>query len=129
VESTVAIAVALGVSENIIAFSLIAFGTSVPELSVAITASRKKEGDILIGNVLGSNIANILLVLGVSSMVRPIEVSSIATTFLDIPLMLAFALLMLLALGENASLRKREGVALVILYLCVLWRAVAIPFL
>ena len=75
VENAGTIAANLGVDERIIAISLIAFGTSLPELTTSVIAAFKKEMDISIGNIIGSNIFNILAVLGISSIVKPIRVN------------------------------------------------------
>ena len=126
VESTVEIAKGFNVSENIIALSMIALGTSLPELSVSFAAARKREGDILVGNILGSNISNILLVLGVTASIRPFEVNPI-TVLIDIPLMLVFSLLMVLFLYQRSGINRSKGVLFLLLYTGVLWRCVALP--
>ena len=69
------IALKFGISERVIAISIVAFGTSLPELATSAIAAFKKEMDISIGNIIGSNIFNILAVLGISSLVKPISVS------------------------------------------------------
>jgi cation:H+ antiporter len=73
VVNSVEIAKALGVSEKIIGLTIVAAGTSLPELVTSIVAATKKNSDIAIGNVIGSNIFNILLILSISSIIRPIE--------------------------------------------------------
>lgn len=73
VDNAVSIAQTLGVSEKIIGLTIIAAGTSLPELATSVVAAMKKNADIAIGNIVGSNIFNLLLVLGVSSLVRPLD--------------------------------------------------------
>ncbi len=73
VENSVEIANTMGVSEKIIGLTIVAAGTSLPELVTSIVAATKKNSDIAIGNVIGSNIFNLLLVLSISSLIRPIE--------------------------------------------------------
>ena len=73
IESTISFAIALGIPSFFIALSVIAIGTSLPELMVAITASRKGKSDITIGNILGSNMFNIFLILGLSALVIPLN--------------------------------------------------------
>jgi cation:H+ antiporter len=73
VDNAVSIAQSLGISEKIIGLTIIAAGTSLPELATSVVAAMKKNADIAIGNIVGSNIFNILLVLGVSSLVRPLD--------------------------------------------------------
>lgn len=125
VHATVELARSAGVSENVIAISLIAIGTSLPELSVSFAAARRKQGDILIGNVLGSNISNILLVLGVASMIKPVTMN-VNTLNLDLPLMLVFAFILILFLSQSKGVNRPKGLVLLGLYGIVLWRCVAI---
>lgn len=73
VDNAVSIAQSLGVSEKIIGLTIIAAGTSLPELATSVVAAMKKNADIAIGNIVGSNIFNLLLVLGVSALVRPLD--------------------------------------------------------
>jgi cation:H+ antiporter len=73
IESTISIAVTLGIPSFFIALSVIAVGTSLPELMVTITASRKQKSDITIGNILGSNMFNIFLILGLSALLIPLD--------------------------------------------------------
>ena len=73
IESTISIAVVLGIPSFFIAVSIIAVGTSLPELMVTITASRKEKSDITIGNILGSNMFNIFLILGISALIIPLD--------------------------------------------------------
>lgn len=73
IESTISIAIALGIPSFFIALSVIAVGTSLPELMVAITSSRKEKSDITIGNIIGSNMFNIFLVLGLSALLIPLD--------------------------------------------------------
>jgi cation:H+ antiporter len=76
VDNAVSIAQSLGVSEKIIGLTIIAAGTSLPELATSVVAAMKKNADIALGNIVGSNIFNLLLVLGVSSLVRPLDYNS-----------------------------------------------------
>lgn len=75
VDSASEIAVAMGVSERVISISIVAFGTSVPELTASLVAAFKKETEISVGNIVGSNLFNVLVVLGTTAVVHPIEVS------------------------------------------------------
>jgi cation:H+ antiporter len=88
------IAADLGISQRVIAITLVAFGTSLPELTTSVIAALKKEMDISIGNIIGSNIFNILAVLGITSIVKPIPVSQGFLTF-DIFWMIGFSVLLL----------------------------------
>ena len=73
VEGAVNLARLFGISELVIAITLVAFGTSLPELAASLSAAYHRETDLAIGNVVGSNIANLLLILGVTSFVQPIQ--------------------------------------------------------
>lgn len=126
VDSAVSLAMILGVSKNVIAISLVAFGTSVPELSVSISAARKRQTDILVGNIVGSNIANILLVLGLAAVIRPLNFDRI-TTLVDLPIMIAFALLAFLFLYRGSGVTKPKALIFLLAYALVIWRCVVFP--
>ncbi len=95
-EGAEAIARNLGVSDRVIAITLVAFGTSVPELAASIIAALKKEHDIFLGNIIGSNLFNILAILGITSIISPIQVADeiiqsdvfwmLATSFVLLPM-------------------------------------------
>lgn len=95
VDSAESIAIKLGVDERVISLSVVAFGTSVPELATSAVAAFKKEMDISIGNIIGSNIFNLLAVLGVTATVTPIPVNE-GTLQFDIFWMLGIALMLFL---------------------------------
>jgi cation:H+ antiporter len=111
VESSITIARALGVSELIIGLTIVAAGTSLPELATSAIASLRGERDIAVGNVVGSNIFNILVVLGVSGFISPagVAVSAAALRF-DIPVMLAVAVACLPIFFTGYLICRREGV-------------------
>ena len=111
------IALGYGVSERVIALTLVAFGTSVPELATSAIAALKKEMDISVGNIIGSNIFNILGVLGVTSIVKNIFVSDAVLNF-DLIWMLAisFLLFLLLLPLKTAKLHRWKGFVLIIVY-------------
>ena len=126
VDSAVQIATFLGASPLIIGLTVVAFGTSLPELATSVTASLKGERDIAVGNVIGSNIFNILIVLGLTSAVSGtgIAVSASARSF-DIPVMLAVAVMCLPVCFTNNEVSRREGVLLVGYYLLYIGYMVA----
>ncbi|MBE0653357.1 MAG: calcium/sodium antiporter [Bacteroidales bacterium] len=93
VNNATIIAQDLGVSERAIAVSMIAVGTSLPELVTSVIAAIQKQTDISVGNIIGSNIFNVLSVLGIAAMVKPIQVSELI--LVDIAVMLAFSLILL----------------------------------
>lgn len=110
VDSSIQIARAFGLSELIIGLTIVAAGTSMPEVATSITAAIKGERDIAVGNVVGSNIFNILAVLGLTGVVAPdgIHVSAAATA-LDIPVMLAVALMCLPVFFTGNVIDRWEG--------------------
>lgn len=117
VNSGANIARMLGVSEALIGFSLIAVGTSLPELFASAIAAYKKNSDIAIGNIVGSNIFNIFWILGISSIIRPIEFSS---RFNYDAVILIFSTSILFAFmftGKKYTLHKKEGILLITIYL------------
>lgn len=118
VKSAIAIATALGASPLIIGLTVVAVGTSLPELATSVTASFRGESDIAVGNVVGSNIFNILVVLGLSSAVSPtgIAVSPQAIAF-DMPVMLAVAIACLPICVTHSKISRSEGVLLLFYYL------------
>lgn len=118
VESAKNIAMDFGVSERVVALTLVAFGTSVPELATSTVAAFKKEMDISVGNIIGSNIFNIFGVLGVTSIIHPIKVSQHIISF-DIIWMVSLALLLFLLILplKRGKLHRWKGVLLFGIYL------------
>lgn len=126
VQSAVEIASSLGVSEAVIGLTIIAAGTSLPEVMTSVMATLKGQRDIAIGNVVGSNVFNLLCVLGLSGLVSPeplLAGAQLAT--LDMPVMLGAALLCLPLFFTGASLSRFEGVLFLTLYLAYVWYMVA----
>jgi len=115
----VAIARSLGVGETIIGLTIIAAGTSLPELASSIVATMKKEYDIAIGNIIGSNIFNILAIVGISSVVRPL--SAIAISNIDLYVMLGATLLLLPFFRTNYTLKRDEGIFMIGIYLIYMY--------
>ncbi|WP_461636563.1 calcium/sodium antiporter [Labilibaculum euxinus] len=112
------IALDFGVSERVVGLTLVAFGTSVPELATSAVAAYKKEMDISIGNIIGSNIFNILGVLGVTSIIKNIFISQPIISF-DILIMLgvSFLLFLLILPLNNGKLHRWKGFLLLAVYL------------
>ncbi|MBE0570578.1 MAG: calcium/sodium antiporter [Ignavibacteriaceae bacterium] len=107
VNSAIAVAKAIGVSDAIIGLTVVAIGTSLPELITAIVASYKNEADIAIGNVVGSNIFNILGILGVTAIVIPL--SSAGISYIDFGVMLFTALILLPLSKTGFRISRFEG--------------------
>ena len=110
------IALAMGVSERVVGLTLLALGTSLPELAAAISAARRHEGDLVLGNVIGSNIFNLLCILGITSIVHPIRVPQ-ASIGLDFWVVLTISVAVLLALEGQRRLARPAGAVLLLSYL------------
>ena len=115
VTGAVGIAAALGVSETVIGLTIIAIGTSAPELVTSIIAVRRGEGDIAFGNIIGSNIFNILGILGVTAAIAPLAVPAQIARF-DGWVMLAAALALVVFAWTGLRIGRREGAALLAAY-------------
>ena len=113
VDSATNIAHAIGVSDKFIAITILAGGTSAPELATCIVAAIKKRGQLALGNIIGSNIFNLLLILGCAGLVQPISFDSI--DLVDAGALLGSVLLLMLSLftGKKNSLDRWEGAVLV----------------
>jgi cation:H+ antiporter len=117
VDNAVSIAQSLGVSEKIIGLTIIAAGTSLPELATSVVAAMKKNADIAIGNIVGSNIFNILLVLGVSALVRPLDYNQAFNT--DIYLLAVGTLFLFLSMfiGKKHILDRWQAALLLVIFI------------
>lgn len=109
------LALSLGVSRVVIGLSLVAFGTSAPEMAVSVLSSYRGQSGIAVGNVVGSNIVNVLLILGLSAVVAPLAVSK-RIIRIEVPFMIACSLLFL-ALGYDGLLSRFDGLILVAIFL------------
>jgi len=122
VRGGVSLAEALGVSPAVIALTVIAVGTSLPELATSIVAALKGDADIAVGNVVGSNFFNILAVLGITAVIRPLERGAI--TMVDLTVMLMFALMLVPLIMLRQRIGRPEGFALLIGYVAyIAWLA------
>lgn len=116
VNSAKDLAIYLGISERIVGITVVALGTSLPELVTSVVAAFKKETDLALGNLMGSNIFNILSILGITSIIADIEVDSIILNN-DMIWMLAITLLLLPFMAINRIVDRYEGLILVGIYL------------
>lgn len=114
VDSASAIALTFGWSETFIGLTIVALGTSLPELVTSVVAAKKGEGDLSLGNAIGSNIFNILLVLGASSAVHPIAVNPF--TIYDTIFLVASSIIVYLFAVQKKELERREGIMMIPLY-------------
>lgn len=114
VDGATGIARLLGVSETVIALTIVAIGTSLPELVTSVIATRKGETDIAIGNVIGSNIFNILFILGTTAVISPITLN--LNSFLDIIFMTVSSLLVFIMLQKNKRIGRKKGMCMLAMY-------------
>lgn len=114
VDGATAIAKAVGISDRVIGLTIIAFGTSLPELITSVTAARKKQADIAIGNIVGSNIFNILFVLGTASLIHDIEYSK--AFVMDSVIAVLTAVLLLLCVSKKEKLSRGSGMIMIVCY-------------
>ena len=117
VNNAIKIATELGLSEKIIGFTIVAVGTSLPELATSVVAAIRKNTNIAVGNIIGSNIFNILFVLAVSSLVLPVQYNTIFNT--DMYLLAGGTLVLFIAMftGNTKKLDRWEAVILLLIYI------------
>jgi cation:H+ antiporter len=125
-KGAVGLAHGLGVSEAVIGLTLVAVGTSLPELTISVIAALRRHADVAVGNVLGSNIFNLLGILGVSALLQPLEVRGRIVDF-DQWVMLGVAVLLIVFLSSGRRLSRMEGGVLLIGYAAYIGASYAIP--
>jgi cation:H+ antiporter len=126
VQSAVEIATLFGVNEAVIGLTIVAAGTSLPEVVTSVVATMRGERDIAVGNVVGSNVFNILCVLGISGLVSPTPLlAGEQMAQLDIPVMLGVALLCVPLFFAGATLNRWDGGLFVALYIAYIWYLIA----
>jgi len=114
VDSATEIARTFGLSENLIGLTIVAFGTSLPELVTSMVAAKKGEVDMALGNVIGSNIFNILLVAGATAVVSPMVFS--IENIIDLVILIVMSLLVWSFASSKKSIKKSEGIFMLIIY-------------
>jgi cation:H+ antiporter len=115
VDSASNIAKMFGMSQNLIGLTVVALGTSLPEFVTSVIAGIKGENEIAIGNIIGSNIFNILMILGISSIISPIVVSFISV--IDIMFMIAIGILLYVFVVKSKTLKRYQGIVFIFLYI------------
>ncbi|WP_200974579.1 calcium/sodium antiporter [Echinicola sp. 20G] len=115
VNNAIILAEQFGISERIIGVTIIAIGTSLPELATSVLAALKKETDIALGNILGSNMQNILSIIGVTAIIKPIEVSELFLSS-DFLWMIGFTLLLFPLMRSGYKINRAEGGLLLAAY-------------
>lgn len=125
VESASSIATTLGVSEWVIGLLVIAFGTSLPELAVSITAIKKGDADMAIGNIIGSNIANFTVVIGASALISPLAID-LGKSMFDIMAALILTI-MLVFVTVNKLYNRSTGIVFLLIFFLVVEHSLTLP--
>jgi len=105
----------MGISELVIGLTLVSIGTSLPELATCVVAAWRREADIAVGNVLGSNVFNLTAVLGITSTITPMDISP-AVLQLDFPAVMIISVLLVPIVRADSPIRRREGFLLLAAY-------------
>ena len=118
VEGASSVAKMFGLSENLIGLTIVACGTSLPELVTSVVAARKNELDMALGNVIGSNVFNFLFVLGIAASISPI--AFIMENVIDIAILVAMSLLVWVFGWTKQKIEKKEGIIMLLIYVVYL---------
>ena len=116
VNGAVLIATKLGVNQSVIGLTIVAVGTSLPELATSIVAAFKKNSDIAVGNIVGSNIFNIFLILGISTVIRPLPFYKQGNADILVLLIASFLLFLSMFTGKKRTIDRWEGLVFMLLY-------------
>jgi len=122
VDGAVSIARSFGASEAFIGLTIVAVGTSLPELATSVIAAFRRQSEIAIGNIVGSNIFNVLGILGITATISPIPVADRFLSF-DLPIMIAVSLILSVLLLTRPVIGRGMGAALLIAYVAYIWAA------
>ena len=114
VDCAKSLALAVGMSETLVGLTVVAMGTSLPELVTSAVAAKKGEADLAVGNVVGSNISNILLVLGVSATISPVTVT--LNNAIDAVVALLVAVIVYVVAITSKKIERKEGILLIFIY-------------
>lgn len=117
VDGAIHIAKLFGLSESVIALTIVAAGTSLPELATSVAAAAKKNSDIAIGNVVGSNIFNVFFILGVSAIINPLQFSQSSNNDILMAIMSTLLLFAYIFIGKGKSISRLEGITFVLIYI------------
>lgn len=115
VEGASNLAKALGISQRFIGLTIVAFGTSLPELVTSVSAARKHNADIAIGNIVGSNIFNILFIVGTTALITPVTFAS--GFVVDTLIAVAVGILLFVCVARTKELRKKAGIVMLLAYI------------
>ena len=115
VDTASRIAIELGMSQTLVGLTIVSIGTSLPELVTSVVAARKNEVDMAVGNAVGSNIFNILMVLGISSAISPVAL--IRENIIDIVLLMVFSVMVWIFAENRKKIERKEAIKMVVVYL------------
>lgn len=121
VDAASSMAKAFGVSDRIIGLTIVAIGTSLPELVTSVSASLKGHNDLAIGNIIGSNIFNILFVLGTASLVAPVGIVFSSSFIIDGIISIGAIIMFLLFIGKDMKLKKYGAFVMLLSYICYIF--------
>lgn len=121
VEGAILIAQSYGMSESFIGLTVVAVGTSLPELVTSAVAAYRKNADIAVGNVIGSNIFNILWILGVSALIKPLPFDLISNTDILMIIFSSTLLIIVVSIGKSYSIGRFSGILFVLVYGFYVW--------
>ena len=125
VNSMIGLSVTFGISEYLIALIVMSVGTSLPELFVSVSAARKGFATMALGNIIGSNVANILWVLGFAAIIRPISIAS-ERIFIQILFMLSLSILLIFFKRSGYMIDRREGTVFLAIYVIFVLLSIAL---
>jgi cation:H+ antiporter len=117
VVSAVEVASVIGLSQRVIALTIVSIGTSLPELATSVIAARKKNYDIAIGNIVGSNIFNVFFILGVSSVIHPVSLQPLSNFDMIMNIFASLLLFIFIFTGKGRRIGKREGAFFLLIYI------------
>jgi cation:H+ antiporter len=116
VDSAVKLALKFGMSQSLVGLTIVAVGTSLPELATSAVAASKKNVEIAVGNVVGSNIFNVFFVLGISSVIKPLPFHARSNIDIGVVILASLLLFVYMFTGKKRSLDRWEGVIFLIIY-------------
>ena len=120
VDGAVQIALLFDVSESLIGLTIVAIGTSLPELATSAVAAYKKQTDIAIGNVVGSNIFNIFWILGFSALIRPLPFNKTSDFDLGMTILASLILFVIMFIGKRQVIQRWQGLFMIFIYIAYL---------
>jgi len=116
IDGAISIAISLGVSVSFIGFTIVAFGTSLPELATTVVAAYRKKTDIAVGGIVGSNIFNIFFILGLSAIIHPIPFNTKSNQDIFIAALASILLFIFMFIGKKNILERWQGILFVFIY-------------